>query len=149
MEPITDWFEFELLFSVPSAALPLTSLSSFIPILLCCFAGTSHLVCTSTLRSDGTPVFYFLEQNHICNRLLFFVGTFHEVTKLYEFKLQHKVKKKKVLLLSCSSTFLASCLNECGHYWLTHSRPAVCQWSLMDNSSPIQMRNGIGRQLRT
>lgn len=60
----------------------------------------------------------------------------------------NRKKKMIVLLLTCSSTFSASHLNECGHYWLTHSCPAVSQCPLMGDSFPIQMRDGIGRQLR-
>lgn len=74
MEPITDRFELELSFSVPSAVLPFISCSSFIPLLVVCvcvcvFAGSSHLVCTSILSGDGAPVFFFLEQSHIYDRL--------------------------------------------------------------------------------
>lgn len=85
------------------------------------FAGTSHLVCASILRIDGTPVFFFLEQNHTLRLFInSFCGTFHEVTRLSWFKLHLKEKKKcpaSVLQLD----LLSESLNECGRYRLTHS----------------------------
>lgn len=148
MDTIIDWFELLAeLSAVPSAVLPFTSLSSFISLhfFVRVFAGTSHLVCTSIIISDGTLVFFFLERTKSTTDDW---GLFMRPLSCLDSNSNTR-KNIKVLLLSCSSTFPASRFNECGRYWLTHSCPAVRQCPSTDNSSPIQMRDGIGRQLQT